>query len=190
MHPPHDDYPSHIEAAIRALLSEGRASGAAALDAIAYPPRVIAPRPSIPPSKAARILQRDHFCCRYCGRKTIPTPIMALLGSMYPGSFPFHPNWKGGVTHPAVITRSSIIDHVDPGAWGGDWNSDDNLVTACWPCNASKADLSLDQLGWPPPLPIADTDWDGLSSLYRPLWIAAGSPAVGGHVRWLAALGC
>ena len=115
---------------------------------------------------------------------------MALLGVLYPDTFPFHPNWKGGVTHPAVITRSAVIDHVDPGAWGGDWNAETNLVTACWPCNTSKADLSLDQLGWPAPRAIPDTDWDGLIALYRRLWIAAGSPEVGGHRRWLLALGC
>lgn len=65
---------------------------------------------------------------------------MALLGILYPESFPYHPNWKAGLTHPAAITRSSVVDHVLPGAWGGDWNDDENLVTACWPCNGSKAD--------------------------------------------------
>lgn len=172
------------------MVEQGVAAGAAALEPIAYPPRPIARRPTFPLATVAAILKRDRFCCRYCGRKTIPTPIMALLGVLYPQSFPFHPNWKGGVTHPAVITRSPVIDHVSPGAWGGDWNASDNLVTACWPCNAVKADLSLDQLGWPPPRRIPDTEWDGLTSLYRRLWVATGSPEVGDHRRWLVALGC
>lgn len=71
-----------------------------ALESIAYPPRAIARRPSVPLATAARIYSRDHFCCRYCARRTIPTPIMALLGTLYPESFPFHRNWKGGATHP------------------------------------------------------------------------------------------
>ncbi len=189
MNPPVDDYPTYIEAAIRAVLSEGIASGAAALEPIAYPPQIISRRPGVPLATAARVFKRDHFSCRYCARKTIPTPIMALLGRLYPLSFPYHPNWKGGVTHPAVITRSPVVDHMNPGAWGGDWNADENLVTACWPCNASKADLSLEQLGWPPPLSIPDTDWDGLTGLYRQLWDAAGGPAGGAHLRWLGAFG-
>jgi HNH endonuclease len=146
VNPPVDDYPTYIEAAIRALVSDGIAAGAAALEPIAYPPQTIARRPSVPLTTAARLFKRDRFSCRYCGRKTITTPIMALLGGFYPQSFPDHPNWKGGVTHPAIITRSSIIDHVHPGTWGGDWNADENLVTACWPCNAAKSDLSLEQL--------------------------------------------
>lgn len=190
VHPPADDYPTQIEAAIRAVLAEGLEAGAAALEPIAYPPQTIARRPGVPLATAARLFKRDHFCCRYCSGTMIPTPIMALLGVLYPQSFPFHRNWKGGVTHPAVITRSPVIDHVNPGAWGGDWNADDNLVTACWPCNASKADFSLEQLGWPPLAEPVETEWDGLTSLYRPLWIAAGSPIVGGHPRWLVALGC
>ena len=190
MNPPVDDYPTYIEAAILALVSEGIAAGAAALEPIAYPPQVIARRPSVQLATAARLFKRDRFTCRYCARKTIPTPIMALLGGFYPQSFPYHPNWKGGVTHPAIITRSSVIDHVNPGAWGGDWNADENLVTACWPCNAAKSDLSLEQLDWPPPLPIPDTDWDGPTGVYRQLWDAAGGPAAGGHLRWMAAFGC
>ena len=175
MHPPNDDYVPPIEAAVRALVDGERVAGERALQPIAYPPRSFLPRPAIRAPKAALIIKRDHFCCRYCGRKTIATPIMVLLGSLYPASFPYHPDWKAGLTHPAAITRSPVVDHLVPGAWGGDWTDDENLVTACWPCNSSKADLTLEQLGWPPIKPIPDTDWDGLISLYRRLWIVAGS---------------
>lgn len=89
-----------------------------------------------------------------------------------------------------MITRSPVVDHVDPGAWGGDWNSEENLVTACWPCNAIKADLSLEQLGWPAPRSVPETDWDGPTGLYRRLWVVAGSPTVGAHQQWLVAFGC
>jgi hypothetical protein len=36
----------------------------------------------------------------------------------------------------------------------------DNLVTACNPCNAIRADFTLEQLGWQL-MPIADSAWDG-----------------------------
>jgi 5-methylcytosine-specific restriction endonuclease McrA len=29
--------------------------------------------------------------------------------------------------------------HVVPGAAGGEWLAESNLVTACWPCNVRKA---------------------------------------------------
>lgn len=190
MHPPNDDYLRFIDAAIRATITDGREAGALALAPIAYPPHSIQKQPTITPEKAAALFRRDRFCCRYCGRQTIPTHILALLSSLYPETFPYHPNWKGGLTHPAVITRSPVIDHVDPVALGGSSTANDNLVTVCWPCNRSKADLTLEQLGWPPPRPVPDTDWDGLCSLYRPLWEAAERPEAGGHRRWLAALGC
>lgn len=96
----------------------------------------------------AEIYVRDGFRCRYCGRRTIPTVILELLGGIYPEVFPFHRHWKGGRTHPAIISRSPVIDHVVPGSQGGDWGAKENLVTACWPCNAVKGDLSLEQLGW------------------------------------------
>jgi hypothetical protein len=65
------------------------------------------------------------------------------------------------VTHPAFATRSPMVDHVRPGATGGDWASLENLVTACNPCNSIKADFELEQLGWEL-LPIANDGWDGL----------------------------
>jgi hypothetical protein len=46
------------------------------------------------------IFHRDHFDCRYCGGRTILTPVMELLGELYADIFPFHPNttdqgWDG-----------------------------------------------------------------------------------------------
>jgi len=113
---------------------------------------------------------------------------MDLLGELYPDLFPFHPNWKGGVTHPAVIARSTIIDHVVPGAMGGSRRDPDNLVTACWPCNAIKSDYELDQLGWQLQPITTDDGWDGLTSYYRALWERAGQPKPAFHEAWLEAL--
>jgi len=81
----------------------------------------------VPRALQAQVLRRDRFQCRYCGAKLIPAPIMQLLGELYAEDFPFHPNWKGGQTHPAFLSRSPIIDHVIPGSTGGAWLDPENL---------------------------------------------------------------
>jgi hypothetical protein len=112
-----------------------------------------------------------------------------LLASLYPDIFPFESHaWRGGVTHPAFAARSPMVDHVRPGATGGDWASLENLVTACNPCNSIKADFELEQLGWEL-LPIANDGWDGLVSLYPALWRVAGEPQPRRHRGWFRDLG-
>jgi len=88
---------------------------------------------------------------------------MELLARLYPDIFPFESDaWRGGVTHPAFAVRNPIVDDVVPGTLGGDWSAMDNLVTACNPGNAIKADFTLAQLGWQQ-RPITTTDWAGLA---------------------------
>lgn len=183
-----DDYPEHVERAIGSFVEKGRDAGAAALEAIAFRPEEVARRKT--PSRAVRaqVFLRDQFICRYCGGKTIFEPVMALVGYVYPELFPYHPNWRGGMTHPALISRSALVDHVVPGSGGGAWLDVDNLVTACNPCNSIKADFSLEQLGWTLQ-PIRRTKWDGLVGLYPALWDAAGRPAESFHLAWMRDLG-
>lgn len=187
--PPEDDYPAQLEKVIRALLDEGRAAGAAALKPIAYERQEIAKRPGLSRSIQGKVFQRDRFCCRYCGAKLIPAPLMELLGVIYPDEFPFHRNWRGGLTHPAILSRAPVVDHVDPGSAGGNWLAMDNLVTACWPCNGRKADFTLAQLGWNVTR-IATDDWDGLTRFYLKLWREAGEPKPAYHGAWMKAFGC
>jgi hypothetical protein len=111
-----------------------------------------------------------------------------FLGNVF-AEFPYHPNWKGGQTHPAVLSRAGVIDHVDPGAQGGSWLDTTNLVTACWPCNARKADLSLARLGWILRDAPTDGDWDGLTSFYPLLWETAGRPKAAPNIAWMKAFG-
>jgi hypothetical protein len=92
--PQNDDYPEYIEHAVNELLAKGVAAGARALKPIAYPPRMIPQRPALTRATQGRIFIRDHFECRYCGGKVIPTPIMELLGGFDPEIFPFQSsNW-------------------------------------------------------------------------------------------------
>ncbi|MHB8719249.1 MAG: HNH endonuclease [Candidatus Dormibacteria bacterium] len=187
MIPQDDNYPETIDGAIRALLGGGLEAGREALTEIAYPVRDLPRHLAVPRGMAARLYLRDRFTCRYCGGRVILTAIMELLSGFYPDIFPFHPNWKGGRTHPAIISRSAVVDHIDPGAWGGDWLSESNLVTACWPCNARKGDLTLTQLAWAVQ-PIAQTSWVGLTDVYPALWRAAGRPNPTLHTGWMRAL--
>lgn len=185
---PPERYVDHLSRVVRALLNDDHNGAKAALEPIAYPPREIPPRTPTPPAVAATVFKRDCFCCRYCGQRTILTPIMELLGGLFPSTFPFHPNWKGGLTHPAIILVSPVVDHLRPGAWSGSWADLDNLRTSCWPCNARKADLTLEQLGWQE-VPIAHRDWDGLIGNYVSLWKHANRPKPDYHLRWMRALG-
>lgn len=187
--PPADDYPDVLAKVIDAVIDDGVVAGHDALAPIAYERRQVAKRPGLTRTIQGAIYRRDRFTCRYCGGLLIPTPIMELIGGLYPDLFPFHRNWKGGETHPAILSRSPVVDHVVPGSSGGDWLDPENLVTACWPCNGRKADFTLGQLGWSV-LEIPRTEWDGLTTRYPDLWRAAGEPRANYHRVWMGALGC
>ncbi len=187
MIPPQDDYSARLLCVISRFLDEGRDAAVDELRPIAYPPRALPPRPTLSVPRRLAIYQRDGWSCRYCGGQTVLTQVMALLGSLFPDQFPYHPNWKTGATHPAIISRSASVDHVDPGSLGGSWTDPHNLVTACWLCNVRKADLTLEQLGWAIRKAAEPSQWDGLSGVYPELWEAAGRPG-GEHRAWLAAL--
>lgn len=188
MRPQSDDYPEHLERVLNALVSDGVAAGERKLRPIAFPPKDVSPKRAVTRQTSARIFKRDHFMCRYCNGKTVLTPVMELLGVLYPNSFPFQSaGWRAGVTHPAVIARSPAVDHVEPVAWGGS-NEDANLVTACTPCNSIKADMTIEVLGWQVQA-ITDTDWDGLARYYRAVWELAGHPKPTYHSDWMTLLG-
>ncbi len=67
------------------------------------------------------------------------------------------------------------------------WLEQADLVTACWPCSAGKADLRLEEVGWAL-LSEADVrgDWDGLSGATDGLWERAGRPDM--YTDWRRAL--
>jgi hypothetical protein len=53
-------------------------------------------------SVIAGVYARDCYQCRYCGERVILTAVMRLLSRLYPGLFPYHPNWKADSTRLAV----------------------------------------------------------------------------------------
>lgn len=181
------NYPEVIADVVARLVSGDRAGADRSMADIAHPKGEMTKRPPLPRPLMIRIFRRDCWTCRYCGARTIFYPVMPLLGVIFPEHFPYHTNWKAGHTHPAVVTCSSIVDHVVPGALGGAWREKSNLVTACWPCNARKGDLTLEQLHWQL-RPVQESSWDGLTGFYRQLWEIAGSPTADAHPLWLRAL--
>jgi hypothetical protein len=113
---------------------------------------------------------------------------MRLVSTLYPDQFPHHPYWKADSTHPAFVSRSATLDHVQSIADGGDPVDVSNLVTACWTCNRRKGDLPLTELRWSLILP-RDQHWQGLTELFRPLWEAAGRPPLSETDRaWMRAV--
>jgi len=77
----------------------------------------------------------------------------------FPGAA-YHKNWKASESDVASWRDCTSVDHVLPRTrHGGDEVT--NLVAACWPCNLSKGNLTLDELGREK-LPIAESEWDGL----------------------------
>src|SRR5919109_4855730 len=107
--PPQDNYPEVIERVVRAVIRDGIEAGAEALRPIAYQRQELAKRPGLPRTTLGQVFRRDSFICSYCGARLIPAPIMELLGGLFPDEFPFHPNWKGGQTHPAILSRSPVV---------------------------------------------------------------------------------
>lgn len=98
------------------------------------PPAVII---NAEPSAAVRayILSRDHYRCRYCGRRL---------------------NQQSNNTDPLDAT----IDHIHPRSRGGT-NKRRNLVACCLECNRRKGDLWPDEAGMVL-LPAPDSDQVGL----------------------------
>ncbi len=152
---------------------------AALLEAVAQPREARLRRPTLSLGAVVAIFRRDSWTCRYCGVRTIAPPVLRFLSEIYPKEFPYHPNWKSGEIHDSWLVLSTSVDHVVPGARGGEWTSPENLVAACWACNSAKADLLLEEIGWRL-LSEEDvrSDWDGLTSSADELWRRAGSPEI------------
>jgi len=202
--PPTDDYPQHIADAARAFLADGWEAGASALAPVAglvwteviKRPAVRAIRTTDPSAAAGRAFtvkraattyRRDRFHCRYCGGKVLPVAFMSLVSLLYPNAVPYVSTYRRGAIHPAYWTRGAEADHIEPGSVGGEWLDPDNHATACARCNTKKSRYTLDELDWTL-LPAPNTTWDGLLSLYGPVWLAAGSPNERYHRQWIAAL--
>ena len=172
---------------VAATLADEPARAGEILSAVGQRRIEVERRRPVPIAAKLAVHRRDSWTCRYCRARTIAPPALRLLSEIYPDEFPYHPNWRAGQVHPAYLLVSTSLDHVDPGGRGGSWLAQENLVTACWPCNTGKADLRLDEVGWTL-LSEADvrSDWDGLTGATNGLWACAGHPDV--YRDWRRAL--
>jgi hypothetical protein len=57
---------------------------------------------------------RDGFIDRYTAERLVFPPVLRIISAELPEEFPFHPNWKTDVTHPAYWELTATVDHLVP----------------------------------------------------------------------------
>ena len=107
------------------------------------------------------VIMRDGFVDRYSGERLVFPPVLRVISLVLPVDFPFHPNWKTDVTHPAFWEVGATVDHLVPVTRGG---ADDeaNWVTTSMARNSAKMNWTLDELGWRLHAPGNIRRWDGM----------------------------
>lgn len=125
--------------------------------------------------ESTRVFVRDGFIDRYTGERLIFPPVLRAVSLMLPDQFPFHPNWKTDLTHPAFWEIGATIDHLVPASRGGA-DDESNWVTTSMARNSAKLNWTLEELGWTLQ-PIGDFKiWDGLVLWF--LEFASANPAI------------
>jgi hypothetical protein len=84
-----------------------------------------------------------------------------VLSQVLPAEFPYHPNWKTDVTHPAYWEVVATVDHVVPVTRGGA-DDESNWATTSMARNSAKMNWKLEDLGWTLYPPGNIKVWDGL----------------------------
>ena len=107
---------------------------------------------------------RDGWHCRFCGIRVLDPKVRPHLSRMFTDV-----RWgrRNLEKHACIAIRGSH-DHVVPRQWGGA-NDENNLVSACWPCQFSRSRHRIEDCGLFDPrdrAPIND-GWDGLRRVFR-----------------------
>ncbi|HWZ30386.1 MAG TPA: HNH endonuclease [Bryobacteraceae bacterium] len=113
------------------------------------------------PVESTRVFVRDGFIDRYTAKRLIFPPVLRVISRELPVDFPYHPNWKTDLTHPAYWEVGATVDHLIPVSRGGA-DDDSNWVTTSMAGNSAKGNWTLDELGWSLKAPGDFKDWDGL----------------------------
>jgi hypothetical protein len=113
------------------------------------------------PFESTRVFVRDGFTDRYTGDRLKFPPVLRLISAELPLEFPYHPNWKTDVTHPAFWEIGATVDHLVPVTRGGA-DDDSNWVTTSMARNSAKMNWTLAELGWSLQAPGDFKEWDGL----------------------------
>lgn len=153
---------SLVIAAVCQALSNGATDGASSLLKRDYPfaPQMTARR-QYGPLESTRVFIRDGFIDRYTGERLVFPPVLRVISASLPTDFPFHPNWKTNVTHPAYWELGATIDHVVPVSRGRT-DEESNWVTTSMARNSAKMNWTLEELGWTLYPPGEFTAWHGL----------------------------
>ena len=153
---------SEVLTAVCAALARGAATDAASLLRRDYPfaPESVTER-RYGPLESTRVFVRDGFLDRYTGERLIFPPVLRVLSVVLPTEFPFHPNWKTDVTHPAYWEVGATIDHLVPVTRGGA-DDESNWVTTSMARNSAKMNWRVEELGWRIIPPGDFREWDGL----------------------------
>src|SRR5713101_6697235 len=114
------------------------------------------------------VFRRDHFTCRYCGRRTVLPPVLRLLSIALKEVFPYHAHGKMSECHLAFWRDLASCDHLVPVARFGS-STEHNLVTACYMCNSMKQNWTVEELGWQVREISTQETWDGLSNSFPKL---------------------
>jgi hypothetical protein len=113
------------------------------------------------PVESTRVFVRDGFRDRYTGERLVFPPVLRVVSIALPAEFPFHPNWRTDVTHPAYWEIGATIDHVVPVSRGGA-DEETNWVTTSMARNSAKMNWTLKELGWALQPPGSFAEWDGM----------------------------
>lgn len=119
----------------------------------------MAKRPALTKEKRNKVLQRDNWCCVYCGKKLYKLDKLCKpYGSIHEdGDFhyqiyknsPDNPEYQNLLLDYKLIelvhyTEYPCMDHKVPVSKGGT-NKLDNLVTSCWNCNSLKKEQTAEE---------------------------------------------
>lgn len=165
------DFSAVYDSVLRSLLSGDEGLAAQELESV---PNWQAPSDSgsvprsVPIPIQLEVFRRDHFTCRYCGRRTVLPPVLRLLSIAFGSVFPYHPHGKMSECHLAFWRDLASCDHVVPVARFGA-SDERNLVTACYMCNSIKQNWTVEELGWELRSILKDNSWDGLSDKFPAL---------------------
>jgi len=117
------------------------------------------------PMQATQVFVRDGFIDRYTGFRVVFPPVLRAISVVMSEDFPYHPNWKMDVTHPAYWELTPTIDHLVPACRGGA-DDESNWVTTSMARNSAKGNWTLEDLGWSIHEPGDMSEWDGLIYWY------------------------
>jgi hypothetical protein len=113
------------------------------------------------PVQSTQVFVRDGFIDRYSGERLVFPPVLRILSAALPSEFPYHPNWKTDVTHPAYWEVGATVDHLVQVTRGGA-DDETNWITTSMARNYAKMNWTLEELGWKLHPPGDLDSWDGL----------------------------